>query len=72
MGTPGAPPDDYVDALVQALTYLRGKVGACSFSRAWSCTGRDERSPPPRFDCPIVLTLVVLAGLTLAFFIRRF
>jgi hypothetical protein len=24
----------------------------CSFSRAWRCAGRDERSPPPRFDCP--------------------
>jgi hypothetical protein len=24
--------------------------------RAWSGAGRDERSPPPRFDCPIVLT----------------
>ena len=42
MGTPGAPPDDYVDALVQALTYLRGNVGACSFSRAWSCAGGEE------------------------------
>jgi hypothetical protein len=28
----------------------------CSFSGAWSCAGRDERSPPPRFDCPTVLT----------------
>ena len=23
---------------------------------AWSCASRDERSPPPRFDCPMVLT----------------
>ena len=42
MGTPGARQDDYVDALVQALTYLRGNVGACSFSPAWSCAGEDE------------------------------
>jgi hypothetical protein len=42
VGTPGALHDDYVDALVQALTYLRGNVGACSFSRAWSCARRDE------------------------------
>jgi hypothetical protein len=27
VGTPGAPHDDYVDALVQALTHLRGNVG---------------------------------------------
>jgi hypothetical protein len=40
--SPGALHDDYVDALVQALTYLRGDVGACPFSRAWSCAGRDE------------------------------
>jgi hypothetical protein len=42
VGTPDAPHDDYVDALVRALTHLRGNVGACSFSRAWSCVGRDE------------------------------
>jgi hypothetical protein len=62
VGTPGAPHDDYVDALVQALTYLRGNVGACSFSRAWSCAGRDERSPPPRFAQ--LQSGLALAGLT--------
>jgi hypothetical protein len=30
VGTPGAPHDGYVDALVQALTYLRGNIGASS------------------------------------------
>jgi hypothetical protein len=30
VGTPGAPHDGYVDALVQALTYLRGYIGASS------------------------------------------
>src|SRR5216684_8643925 len=32
----------------------------CSFSRAWTCAGRDERSPPPRFDYPIVLTALAI------------
>jgi hypothetical protein len=38
-----------------------GTLHACSFSRIQSCRGRDDRSsPPPRFDCPIVLTALAI------------
>jgi hypothetical protein len=34
---------------------MRSRGATSTFSRAWSCAGRDERSPPPRFDCPMEL-----------------